>query len=447
MYFERWPIYESAVGRSARLIEIIPETVTIRAEPRFYWHRIPAWVNDLPAHWTVFEEVSIVDPEKVWSPEVTAFVEECRGVERVQISWVDFVQICLQGLADAIKRAWWPGEAHLVLHSAGWDSRLMSLAIRALGESLGEDWLGDVLFLECANEAAEFKQIMQLGGWDESQYVVYNEGAPPDEYHARSLNFETAWERMDGGMRAYPFNMFWDTVEWAQEEGLVPDDVQCWSGFAANHMVKSVVAASETMAEELCAVSRLAVSAIPLRGEWVFPYTDLDFMRTLVRFGKGQRAWEVTEDVAISLEPGYAKIENPVFVLYRSLSNRLIKQAALDYASSWYGQLMPLAMGDAYHVPGHALDFNKGWGHWGLASLCEQLRIRGHTLKWEEEPVIVEEPVIITELIVVEEPIVVEESVIIEEPVEIVLPSPRRGRSRPRRRGHPQNRLAALKKD
>ncbi|GAH77103.1 unnamed protein product, partial [marine sediment metagenome] len=49
-------------------------------------------------------------------------------------------------IASVIERSWDPGQFHLVLHSSGYDSRIISKTIVNLRDKYGESWLGDVLF-------------------------------------------------------------------------------------------------------------------------------------------------------------------------------------------------------------------------------------------------------------------------------------------------------------
>jgi hypothetical protein len=364
-YFERWPVYESEVGRSVRLYDVLPEKVTVRERPRFYWHVIPAWANDLPENWTVFEEVSIVEQEETWSEEVRAFLAMLRGVPRETLGLEQFAGVYLEAMCEAISRAWAAGRCHFVLHSAGHDSRMMSLALKELGD------LGDTLFLECDNEADEFKRLMEMLGWE--NYVVFNEGAEAGEYHANSFDFRTAWQRMEGGMRPYPFNLWWDTVEWAQGEGLLPGDYQGWSGFTANWVMRITTQDEEPLEELLPAIPRNALSAVPLKGDWVFPYVDLEFMETMWRYGKGQ-SQHVTSQVVEYLWPESKAVRNPVDVRYKAVSDRLYRQALADYQGSWYGQ-------QRYHPAVQEIEFDKWWGHWGLASLCEQLKEEGRDVE------------------------------------------------------------------
>jgi hypothetical protein len=323
----------------------------------------------------MFEEVEIVPPEETWGSEVRALADA--EIAQRQISVERFAKTQFNAMRDAIARAWEPDKFHFIHHSAGWDTRMMTMTLWSLYQERGDDWLGDVLFVECANEAKEARRIVREVGWDESLFVVYNEGAPPDEYHARSLNFETAWERTDGGMRAYPFNMWWDVPEWAQEEGLIPDDeVQYWSAFSANNAVNAAV--KNRLGESFLWQPYNALSAVPLKGDWVFPYTDLEFMKTLAKVGRGQHPrWSTFVSVVV-LSPEVGMIENPYDVRYRELSDELYEMAVRDYLGSAFGRAYP------YVGSSQEIEHCMWWGYWGLASLCEKLLAEGYKIRKSE---------------------------------------------------------------
>jgi hypothetical protein len=290
-----------------------------------------------------------------------------------ELSFEQFAEVYFQALCDAIERAWISERFHFVLHSAGHDSRFMSWAIKKLHEQNGDDWLGDVLFMEADNEADEFKGLMAIQGWGESQYVVYNEGALPDEYHAASLDFQWAYEWMSGGMRPYPVNLHWTPVEWAKERGLVPDDPQGFSAWGANYVTKACL--SNDLVYMLESGSHSAQAATELLGDWVLPYKDVALMRTVRENAGGRGAERLVARIIDHLSPEMAKVLNPVDVRYKGLSDNLFANAVVDYQESWYGQIRSDV------VPVQTLDYCTWWGHYGLASLCEHLLANHHVIE------------------------------------------------------------------
>lgn len=367
-HYDRRVTYVSALGRSHSLREILPKWLTLLWEPGFYVH-LWDWVPT--SYRTMFEEVAILPGRMTWSPAV----EELAMASSVlrELSFEQFAEVYFQALCDAIERAWIPERFHFVLHSAGHDSRFMSWAIKTLHEQNGDDWLGDVLFMEADNEATEFKELMAIQGWGESLYSVYNEGALPDEYHAASLNFQWAYEWMSGGMRPYPINLHWTPLEWAKERGLVSDSPQCWSAFGANFVTKACL--SGDLAYVLGSGPHSAQAAMESLGDWVIPYDDLELVRTVRENSGGREAERLVARVIDYLSPEMAEVTNPVDVRYKGLSDSLFENAVADYQESWYGQIRSDV------VPVQTMDYCTWWGHWGLASLCEHLLANGHVIE------------------------------------------------------------------
>jgi len=355
-YYDRRPLYRSRVGESRCFCDVLPQQLTLLDDPKFYWH-LTTWVP--VSHQTLFEEVTIVPPSAAWSPAEAELAHA--HIEQQQVSLEQFAGIYFQAMQDAIVRAWDSERFHLVLHSAGWDTRMMSMALYALYQERGDRWLGNVVFVECANEADTARQVIQTIGWDDSLFRVYGD-------HEAGLNFATAWQHMDGGMRAYPFNMWWEVPQWAG----APGDAQCWSAFSGNNAVNSAI--QNKLKWSFRTMPEAALSALPLRNDWIFPFVDLEFMRTLAEWGKGQRPGWCTADVVRTLSPSVGVIENPSGVRPVEISDAIFERAVADYQASWYGQLRPDVL------PVQRLDYDRWWGHWGLASLCEELLAGGYEI-------------------------------------------------------------------
>lgn len=80
----------------------------------------------------------------------------------------------------AYLRTLWDDTPKLVWHSAGYDSRIISLALRDLKDELG-DAFGTVHFRCHQPEEDLFREIMRIEGWPEDTYSVW-EGPESDYY-------------------------------------------------------------------------------------------------------------------------------------------------------------------------------------------------------------------------------------------------------------------------
>lgn len=98
----------------------------------------------------------------------------------LDIDW--FVLQLKAALKQAIIEMWDSNMPHLVFHSGGYDSRILSAALKELHKEKGDKWLGKVHFRCHQPEIELFNQIMKIEGWDESQYSGWY-GSNTDHYN------------------------------------------------------------------------------------------------------------------------------------------------------------------------------------------------------------------------------------------------------------------------
>lgn len=96
----------------------------------------------------------------------------------------DFDSLILQ-MKQSIKDYFvrnWSSERKLCLHSAGYDSRIISGILTELRQERGDDWIGDIHFRCHQPEERMFIEIMKMQGWREDQYSVWA-NSPVDHYN------------------------------------------------------------------------------------------------------------------------------------------------------------------------------------------------------------------------------------------------------------------------
>ncbi len=286
----------------------------------------------------------------------------------------------------AIERAWDPKKFHVVSHSSGYDTRLISIAIKNLYADLGDEWLGDLVFVEGDGEGPQTREILKKLGWGDWPFYVYNEGAEVHEYHARSIEFDGAWKRFNG-ISGFPLNVWYESYEWLQERGLIPGDerIQCFTGYGSNEIAKAVnnLGGFKWYTKW---VYHHPLSVFKLKGQWVHPYYHLP----LWRFIQKHHVWRyrncgIAKHAIKYISPetwgmgGMGIVDREPTV--RLLSDRLIKQAIMDYGRSWYGREI-----HPWNRPStNLMDYSSFWGEWCLASLCEHLLASGHTIEYDWE--------------------------------------------------------------
>jgi len=282
-------------------------------------------------------------------------------------------------LKDGIKEAWSPDKLHVMLHSSGHDSRLISIAIKQLYEELGSEWLGDIIFFEMGFETEAFKQIMEIEGWSKDQCIIYHEGRYPSEVHAESFDFKNAWKRLNCGTIGYPVNTNYDCIEWLKKK-LGRTDLQVLTGHAGSEIAKAFYAGLN-IGQWFEQMYWFAFTGFPCDADRFHPYFYLPFVEALYKYGTphvNARSFTdvVLKHVAPELEE-VKRVEQNTLVeqKYMTVSERLFRQTIKDYEASWYGQKVnPNAVRDK------TLNYNDWWGFWNLASTCEHLMNNGHAI-------------------------------------------------------------------
>jgi hypothetical protein len=280
-------------------------------------------------------------------------------------------------IIESIEKAWKPNAFHLVLHSSGWDSRMMSGAIKTLYKKHGKDWLGDVLFLTNRWEALRFLAIMKAMEWDKDQYTVYDNNTLPDEHYAQH-----AYDIWRCAPFPRPANFLWYLPAWAEEEGLVPkDNVQVFTGLWANEVWHTFIKDNslwEYMIRRGYGWSMIA--SMPIKATWAeYPLVSLPVMDMLrrVRFENGNK---LRKFMAAYMNPDAAKVRPRVRISdgYHKLSDRLREELNAHYQQTSYGQRVP------WEVPNHSGN-SVEWGKWSVALLIEKLEKLNIQIKWNDK--------------------------------------------------------------
>ena len=335
------------------------ETATIRTDLT-YGHRHGCW-NGSPV-WEIHSE-----PGKS-PPDVVALTEP---VER---DITNPVPLLFAEAKRSIADSWIPEAFHLVFHSSGWDSRIISGAIKELLKENGPDWLGEGLLFLCNRwESVRFLRIMEAMGWPADQYAVYQEGAA-DEHFA-----EHAYDSWRSGPFPRPGNFFWYLQDWAEKEGLMPSgNVQAFTGLWANEIWWSFVRDPNhwlTRVRRSYGVHMIA--SMPIKAQWEeYPLVSIPTLGIL-RKSKGIKHGNVLRrEVGLFACPEAKQIKRT-----RAgdgghlLSERLRHELDEYYQQTEWGKRVE------WEVPecsGNSLY----WGRWSSALLIDKLMAGGMKCEW-----------------------------------------------------------------
>lgn len=295
-------------------------------------------------------------------------------------------------IASVIERRWDPEQFHLVMHSSGYDSRIISKTIANLRDKHGESWLGKVLFLCWEPEGPEFKAIMSFEGWCKEQYHICNEGARPNEYCAGALDFDSCWKWTNDAQP--PLWIAEPTIEQLRKSGIITKPLtktQFIAGGCGNECFKY----SPNRLMEMFYYSRLGArsNVIPY-SERILPFLSYEVLRLIKPF-TSYPSWRrnyprvlrliklnvpvrTREEILSYLSPELLQMkkgdEDGPTTPQRLLSGRLKEQCLRDFTESWYynNVILPNSPNYDLNMP-DCIWIDDWWGVYAKASLCEYL--------------------------------------------------------------------------
>jgi len=370
-FYRSQRVYVSSKGEFDDFIDALPKELTIQ--------KVAHDNNPLPVghHNTLFKEVML-------KPYVETNTDLIRELNNITPQNNDWINVMWNVLKDIIYKSWSPDKFHVVAHSSGHDSRIISTIIKELRQQHGDNWLGGLLFVENGGEGKEFEMIMQHQGWEKDKYIVFNKDSTPGEYHKYSLNFDTMWEKFNG-ISGYPYNYWWDSFRILQDADIIPDNIQGFTGYGAyiEQAVKKerLDACFRGMTFRAWFMWDYYYQIIMFRclGEWVYPWLSHDYMRAMAGSVGARNSSRRISDHLSRHKTGLnhiARMSVPDVERrgYRTVSNDLLKEIYKKYKKSWYGKRVSV-------MPKSYINYSEWWWHLNAASLCEHLIKKGYDIK------------------------------------------------------------------
>lgn len=348
------------------LEDVLEKKIVVNRSDRFL-HRDPGKFAK-----TCFRGIEVVPAEKVLEEETLEIfrTEKCADLEDIGVLADLFTRVILD--------EWQPEKFHLVLHSSGFDSRMVSEVIRRAWRERGDSWLGDVLFVCNGFEGEQFRKIMEYQGWDESQYMVVGEDIPEGVYHKQSLDFDTAWKRLNC-VFGMPVNLFYYLHEAAQGEERAPgdDQIQSW----CNYLMPIDYTLKLDLEDRYRFLYYHGMGGRNFKGENMeFPGAHPHLMSSAVVYRTELKLNWVKREIVRHFDRGLFEIPETRSNLQgdwgRTLSDGLFNRAATAYFKSWYGRRVMMS-------PKKEVGFNEWWRRWSIASFCEHLIREGYELVME----------------------------------------------------------------
>lgn len=356
-------IYENVVTgkRSELLFEACQGLDAVTLNPNFVCDS-HVWKSD------PFFEVRTVNPETV---------PRLQGVNPTPSNLDDLID----AICSAIAMIWEPERPHVVFHSSGHDSRVLSSCIRKLWRERGDDWLGDVLFLSNRWEADTFCEIMRLQGWRSDQYAAYDAG-PVNEHYGRVLDFDRFWY-INNAPVPLPGRFFGYLVDWARDIELIPDGVQlqafnghgCALDGRRREGVWRLRDGVETTARRIWEHGSMNFHSVMMLD---YPGNlHANFILAEKRVVDTALGWDTDESMRVAIAnrlcPEISHLPNESSNDHHALIARYIREECEKrFADSEYAKIT----GKTWECPPRA-SIEQAWATWGLASLCEHLHRQG----------------------------------------------------------------------
>lgn len=295
-----------------------------------------------------------------------------------------------KALYTVLEKEWRSDMFHLVVHSSGYDSRIISQAIVDLGHRKRKKYLHDVLFICMQPEAQQFKQIMEHEGWPKEQYMVANEDAPTHEYYAGVVDLDDFWRWTND---AQPWVWIVHHVaEQLSNEGKLPplSEVQYIDGYTGNEGFKFT---TEKLIRFFYYHRWGARHCVLPYGSVLRPFAHYEVLKLTSKKNKHEKAFfrltrrrftpwarnlQARQMIISYLDPRLLDIPRhngeDGNTPHRRLSERLRERCLEQYNSSWYGKQFP-----AYEAP-EVLWLQGWWTEYAKASICEEITKRGGTI-------------------------------------------------------------------
>ena len=352
-------------GTSKNFYEVLPKNLTLQSPMPKHLHESFMGYN----HDTIFREVTFNEYAQ------TKETEKFLITEHKKISGIEELYDVLK---NVIEKAWDPTKTHVIGHSSGYDSRVISQIVKELGAERGDAWLGEVIYIETLGEGEGFKRIMEEQGLTG---IVYNKGVSPERYHDYSFNFKTFYQKFNGVV-SFPINQWYDAYRDLEEQGVLnSSNVQCFTGYGANE-TQEIAHKKKGFAHYFRWHHYLQIQRFKLWGEaWVHPFWDYEVMGALAGLPESKK-WKlrIGQVMADTMVPHLKHIARQTLESLgknrtRYADPKLLERVVVDYRNSWYGKQVPVAMCANF------TNYYNWWMHYCIASMCEHLLENGYKIK------------------------------------------------------------------
>lgn len=350
---------------SKTFLEVLPNELTIRKN-------LPVDISKQFMGYsckTIFREVQI--NEYVPTQEIVEFLNS-------PIKQINDLSELYEEIKRAVYNTWNSSLVHILGHSSGYDSRLLSHIIKELTIEHGQEWAGKVYYVEVLGEEANFRKIMHAAGLEG---LIYNEGVTPQLKHAHNFRFDIFWQKFNG-IVSYPVNVWYDAYKYLYGQGVIPKSgIQCYTGYGATESMDNALM-QWGFAYYYKLLHHLQMQNFrQWGGEWTYPYWQWN-VQTAIRGcekwkGSKERLAKLLADQIIPWSKTIPRtdVKELKQAQYMTIDNNTMKQIEYNYNKSWYGKNVPITLTNK-------IGYNLWSFHYSVASLCEHLLGHGYKIRF-----------------------------------------------------------------
>lgn len=354
-----------------QVICLAPQWVCRKEEGR---HRMPfGGIELLPAHTTL--------PE--WAKSLNA-----PGTD-VDITIDDYIRRFIKTFVDAVEAAWQSSVTKLVLHTSGFDSRMLSWALGQLQKKHGANWIGNILYVCWGTECAASKRVIE---YQRAKYglsgelISLGDNGNDSDVDPELLDIGNVWDAF-GCIVDKPINFL--ASIWREMSGRLANcgELELWSMAFSNESFKR----GHTSYWPADFPSWHEAAYWHYIGEWPegmsaqirYPMLFEEVVRFMMAHKTNWDVGTIRRRVVQGMDADLADLpradEDQVGYerQYRWLNDDLASQVQRQYDASWYNR--SVCPGGAVALD--AWQASEFWRHWSFAGICEHLLATGSSLQ------------------------------------------------------------------
>jgi hypothetical protein len=257
---------------------------------------------------------------------------------RRKISAPQLARKAVSGLSEFLEQSWEPDMRHVVLHSSGYDTRIVCGVLRQLHQRLGDRWLGEVLFCSFAPEREYAKGLFDYFGWPEHTWHPVGAERCGTNYYAPILDFDCIGTQLSEPER------FWDGALLTQvelERDFLTAPAQGLTGLWSDETSKWNRLRLGDVARYVGALLFDNPGVLPGRPDaaFMFPFASVQWVKLLTRYRIPVPVMEFKQEMLRQIDPELAR--PPKFPRTRNIAEQHITELRAvrmerEYRKSWY---------------------------------------------------------------------------------------------------------------